>query len=320
MSDSKLLETLNDRAEQLCLQAETLASELDIEVTHFENGSKVLDFGHNRLGTNGAGVLLAKICMADLAEIKITRGFLPDLNMVEVETEHPVEACIAAQYAGWPFTTESYFAICSGPARIARGQEPILVEHGLLHKSQQLVGIFESDKMPDFETIGSFAKDCETPNPKVSVCVARTSSLPGTIQVVARSIETAMHKLHELDIDLRCVVRGQGNALIPPLPDGDYQALGWTNDAILYGSEVKLWIRGYEGDLSALAQQVPSRSSDDFGEPFLTIFDRYNRDFYAVDRMLFSPAKITLVDADSNEEFSAGEVRPDILKRTFGLV
>ena len=325
MPNMKLLSTLNARAEALCLQAETLAGELDIAVKHYPNGSKVLDFGHDRLGTNGAGVLLAKICMADLADVKVTKSeVLADraLNAVEVATEHPLEACIAAQYAGWPFTTESYFAMCSGPARIVRGEEPILLEYSLLHQSEQLVAVFESNKLPEEDELVSFAEDCGRPvdaESNVSICVATTSSLPGTIQIVSRSVETAMHKLHELEFDLRCVTRATGTAPIPPFVDDEYKAMGWTNDAILYGAEVTLWIKGYDGDIAQLVQKVPSRSAADFGESFLTIFERYNRDFYAVDRLLFSPAKVTLIDAESGESFAAGEIRPDILTRTFAL-
>ena len=321
----KLLSSLNARAEALCVQAEKLATELDIVVRKYPNGSKVLDFGHNRLGTNGAGIMLAKICMADLAEIKVTKSeILQDraLNAVEVSTEQPLEACIAAQYAGWPFSTQSYFAMCSGPARIARGEELILVEYRLLHRPDELVAVFESNKLPEEEEIEAFSEDCgcaDTQKSNISICVAKTSSLPGSIQIVARSIETAMHKLHELEFDLRCVVKATGTAPIPPFVDNEYTAMGWTNDAILYGADVTLWIKNFDGDLAELVQNVPSRSAADFGESFLKIFERYNRDFYAVDRMLFSPAKVTLIDVDSGESYSAGEVRPDILSRTFSI-
>ncbi len=69
--------------------------------------------------------------------------------------------------------------------------------------------------------------------------------------------------------------------------------MGWTNDAILYGSHVMLWLSQVD-DLYALADRLPSCTSDEFGQPFVKIFEKYDRDFYRVDRMLFSPARVTL--------------------------
>ena len=71
-----------------------------------------------------------------------------------------------------------------------------------------------------------------------------TTSAAGNTQVVARVLEVALHKAHELGFDLSHVVDGVATAPLPsPTPDGG-AAMGRTNDAILYGGRVHLSVRG----------------------------------------------------------------------------
>src|SRR5947208_2723678 len=107
---------------------------------------------------------------------------------------------------------------------------------------------------------------------KLTLLVAPTASLAGTVQVVARSLETALHKLHELKFDLGQVVSGFGTAPLPPPAQDDLAAVGRTNDAILYGGRVHLWVRADDGQLEAVGPQVPASASRDYGLPFAELF------------------------------------------------
>ena len=64
------------------------------------------------------------------------------------------------------------------------------------------------------------------------------------MQIVGRSLETALHKLHELGLDLKLVRSGYGFAPIPPETGDDMIALGTTNDAMLLGADVIVWLSG----------------------------------------------------------------------------
>ena len=66
--------------------------------------------------------------MADLAGIQVTKanGNASSGLSVEVSTDHPLEACIGSQYAGWPVSVGKYFAMGSGPMRSVRGKEEVL--------------------------------------------------------------------------------------------------------------------------------------------------------------------------------------------------
>ena len=46
-------------------------------------------------------------------------------------------------------------------------------------------------------------------------------------------------------------------------------------------------------------------------EPFGTVLEEANWDFYAIDPMLFSPAEVRLVSTASGRSFHAGGVNPE---------
>ncbi len=83
---------------------------------------------------------------------------------------------------------------------------------------------------------------------KLTLIYAPTQSLAGGVQVVARVLEVALHKAHELKFPLERVVEGLGAApLSPPHPDL-VKAMGRTNDAIIYAGRVHLFVTGAAGD------------------------------------------------------------------------
>jgi methenyltetrahydromethanopterin cyclohydrolase len=143
--------------------------------------------------------------------------------------------------------------------------------------------------------------------------------LAGNVQVVARSIETSLHKLHELGFDLRAVKSAYGVAPLPtPTPDFA-KGIGRTNDAILYGASVTIYVHTDDESVVAVAERVPSCASADFGRPFQEIFKDCGYDFYKIDAGLFSPAEVTIVNQATGNSFRAGGLRSDLIARSFGV-
>jgi methenyltetrahydromethanopterin cyclohydrolase len=140
----------------------------------------------------------------------------------------------------------------------------------------------------------------------------------GGVQIAARVVETALHKLHELDFDVRRVVAGFGSCPLPPVADDDMAAIGRTNDAVLYGGQVHLTVEDDDDDaLRALVERLPASASSDYGEPFGKVLKDANFDFYAIDPLLFSPAQIRLTSVGSGRSFEAGGVDLEVLERSF---
>src|SRR5207249_4618090 len=155
------------------------------------------------------------------------------------------------------------------------------------------------------------------PATKITLLAAPAASLAGNLQVVARSLETALHKLHELKFDLGQVASGFVSAPLPPVAKDELGAIGRTNDAILYGGRVVIWVNADDSQLADIGPRVPSQASPDHGAPFAAIFERYGHDFYKIDPMLFSPAEIVLCNLKSGKSHAFGRVKPEVLLRSF---
>ncbi|MGH7127431.1 MAG: methenyltetrahydromethanopterin cyclohydrolase, partial [Planctomycetaceae bacterium] len=163
------------------------------------------------------------------------------------------------------------------------------------------------------------AEKCGVAPQNVTLCVAPTASQAGNVQVVARSVETAMHKLYELGFDVWRVESGYGVAPLPPVAADDMTGIGRTNDAILYGGRVTLWVRGDDDSIAETGPQVPAAASDAYGKPFLEIFEEAGRDFYKIDPHLFSPAEIVFQNLDSGRVHRFGRTNHAVLVKSFGL-
>ena len=310
---------LNDRAWRYCDRLVCAADTLRLEVQQLAGGARVVDCGVRARGGLRAGLALAEVCLADLGEVRLVPG-RADVwpgPAVQVTTDQPLAACMASQYAGWQIVSDGFFAMGSGPMRAARGGEELFASIGFRESAARVVGVLETGKLPPPEVIGQIAADCGVAPGRVTLLVARTASLAGTVQVVARTVETCLHKLHQLGFDLTSVHSGYGMAPLPPVAADDLAGIGRTNDAVLYGGEVTLWVWADDAQLQEIGPRIPSDSSADHGQPFGKIFERYEHDFYRIDALLFSPAVVTLVNVVSGRSHRFGQLCPEVIRQSF---
>ncbi len=311
--------TLNERAQRLADHLAGNASTLRIAVQTTSQGARILDCGVNVVGGVQAGLALARVCVAGQADISLVPGEVERVGcpVVQVTTDHPVLACMAAQYAGWQIAVGKFFAMGSGPMRAAYGKEELFYDIPGREQAPVAVGVLESRKLPDDAVVDYLCNALQLPAAKLTLLVAPAASMAGNLQVVARSVETALHKLHELKFDLSQVVCGFGSAPLPPVAHDELHAIGRTNDAILYGGRVVLWVQAEDDQLAELGPKVPSSASPDHGATFAAIFKRYGNDFYKIDPMLFSPAEVVFCNLKSGRSHVFGHIEPDVLRRSF---
>jgi len=295
------------------------ADQLRVAVHEDPGGSRIIDCGVNVPGGLEAGRRLAEICMAGLGEVSFASSSAESWHMpgLMVRTDHPVAACMASQYAGWQLAVEGFFALGSGPMRAIAGKESLFDSIGYWGAEEVAIGVLETSQLPSPEVCQHIARQCRVDPSKLILLVTPTASQAGTIQVVARSVEMAMHKLFELGFELDRVESGVGLAPVPPVAGSDLEAMGRTHDAILYGSEVTLWLRGDESSMASVGARVPSDTSPEHGHPFVRIFERHNRDFSRIDPSLFGPAVLTLFNLDTGRSYRFGRMMSDVLQRSF---
>lgn len=296
------------------------AERLRISVSKGSLGETLIDAGAMAVGGIEAGLRLAEIVMGGLGAITAVMDRSTPLwpYTIEVRSSQPVLACLASQYAGWSLSNDGYFAMGSGPARSIARVEPLFEALTYRDKAKTAVLLLETDKPPPATVIDKVAKATELKPSALTFLYAPTQSLAGATQIVARSLEVALHKANDLKFPLENIVDGMAAAPLPaPHPDF-LTAMGRTNDAIIYGGLVHLFVTGPAKAAKALAEKLPSRTSRDYGKPFAEIFKAFKGDFYAIDPLLFSPAEAIVTAIDSGETFRAGGRDLKLLERSLG--
>ena len=311
--------SMNERAAAL---VDALAADADahgIEVRTLESGARLVDCGARARGGLQSGLGFAAACMGGLGRIDPVPVVVGDRTWpgVGVAVDQPAAACLAAQYAGWKLEHDDFFAMASGPGRALARAEDLFDELAWREEAGCAVLCLETRHTPPAEIVEKVSERCGVPASAVTFLIAPTASVCGSVQISARVVETAMHKLHELGVDPARVRQGWGCCPIAPVAKDDPAAIGRTNDAVLYGGTVHLWIEGEDDEVADLASRLPSAASEAFGTPFGELLAAANWNFYEIDPMLFSPAAATLTSTESGRSHHAGGLAPEVLERSF---
>jgi methenyltetrahydromethanopterin cyclohydrolase len=298
------------------------AAILGIEAHRDGTGALIIDAGLQVRGSVTAGLLIADICMGGLGHATLRAASHEGWpTWLQVRSAQPVLACLGSQYAGWSLAAskeetggKKFFSLGSGPARALAVKEKLYEELGYRDHADSGVLVLEVDRLPPPVVINKVLHDCGLAPEGLSLIVAPTASLAGITQVVARVLEVAMHRAHELGFALYDIIGGSATAPLPaPSPDG-VQAMGRTNDAILYGGQVHLTVRGDDGAARHLAQRLPSLHSRDYGRSFADIFVAAGYDFYKIDGALFAPAEVWVSNIDSGNTWHGGRLNMALLR------
>ena len=315
--------SVNAQATPLLQRLKGDATALGVLVSTDSAGVCTVDAGIQAPGSIAAGLLIAEICMGGFGRARLSsRPAEGWPTWLEVSSSQPVLACLASQYAGWSLAAskeetggKKFFALGSGPARALACKEKLFQELGYQDQAQASVLVLEVDRAPPPVVVNKVLRDCGLLAAGLSFVLTPTTSVAGTTQVVARVLEVALHKAHELGFKLEHIVDGTASAPLPAAhPDG-VVAMGRTNDAILYGGGVHLTVRGDEAAAFQLAQQLSSRNSRDFGRPFAEVFKEVEYDFYKIDPALFAPAEVWVSHLGSGRTWHAGALDMALLQR-----
>jgi methenyltetrahydromethanopterin cyclohydrolase len=309
----RMNETANQIADNLADQADAVR----VRTFRLPSGARVIDAGVEVDGGYDAGLALAEICMGGLGNVSCTPVHIGSKSHpgLIVWTDHPAVSCMASQYAGWAVSVGKFFAMGSGPLRAhARVERELFEKLGYEEQADEGVLVLEGRALPTDEVALWVAEKSRLQPMQITFVVAPTASLAGGVQISARILETGLHKMETLGFDLRRVVSAIGTAPLPPVAKNDLQAIGRTNDCILYGGQATYTIRAGDAELEQLVAQVPASASRDYGTPFYEVFQRYGGDFYKIDPLLFSPAEVWLTSTETGRTFHAGRLNPEVLE------
>jgi len=296
---------------------------LQIGIVKHASGCTIIDAGIQHTGSAEAGRMIAEICMGGLGEVRLETDtrFEPPFsnwpNAIAVASLQPVLACLASQYAGWALSHEKFFSLGSGPARALAQREDLFNTLKYQDVAASTCLVLETDKIPPIEVIKKIVRDTKISAENLTIILTPTTSIAGVVQIVGRVLEVALHKAHTLHFPLEYIVSGSGLAVLPPVANDFMTAMGRTNDAILFGGSVSLKVRCDDAAAAALAADLPSSASKDYGKTFAEVFKAANMNFYKIDPLLFSPAKVTITNVETGHVFEGGKLNVDLLKQSF---
>jgi methenyltetrahydromethanopterin cyclohydrolase len=295
------------------------AEALQIGVSKHISGCTIIDAGIQSAGSAEAGRLIAEICMGGLGQVSLQSDtrFPNWPNAISVASTQPVLACLASQYAGWALSHEKFFSLGSGPARALAQREDLFKELEYQDAASCTCIVLETDKIPPVEVIEKIVRDTKVTVEHLTIILTPTTSIAGVVQIVGRVLEVALHKAHTLHFPLANIISGTGLAVLPPVAKDFMTAMGRTNDAILFGGSVALQVQGDDAAAAALALNLPSSASKDYGKTFAEVFKSVNMDFYKIDPMLFSPAKVTVTNVDTGNVFEGGQLNEALIELSF---
>ena len=312
------MDKLNELAWQEMEKILPRVEKMGIVSKKHESGTLVLDAGVEARGGLEAGLAMARVGMAGLGMSRLEMADMagvPWANML-THSDHPFEACFLSQSAHWQVQMGDFHAMGSGPACLLNRELEVGKSNDYDHSPDHAVLILETGQIPDELICNELAEKCKISPDKLAIFLAPTSSLAGSAQIAARSIETALHKLQQLGFDLSKVVSGVGKCPIAPPTGNDLQSLGKTNDVVFFGCQVWLAMKGVTDNiLAGIIQKIPAATSSSYGSPFLQTLNEAGG-FYNIDPGLFAPAEITLTNLDSGKIFHAGKVDEGRLRKT----
>ncbi len=315
--------SVNRSALRLVKKLREGAEEYGVKVKNTESGATLIDAGIKAKGGFLAGKIITEICLGGLGKAEILCAPYGDLMLpsIFVYTDHPAVATLGSQLAGWSIKVDKYFAMGSGPARaLALKPKELYEKIGYRDEAEEAVLVLETSKEPPEEVITHISDQCRVKPDNLFLILAPTSSVAGSTQISGRVVEQGTYRLMELGLDPRLITHGWGYAPIAPVHPKFTEAMGRTNDALLYAG-----VAGYtvdyedEAALREMVNKAPSSSSKSYGQPFAEIFKEAKYDFYQIDPSLFAPAFLIVNNAKTGNAFKAGRINLEVLMKSLGL-
>ena len=327
MPNTKPIQTnLNTAAVELFDEMLDNADVLKAEVTEMKTGPIVIDFGIKAKGGYLAGEYITQLCLGGIGEVTLnTTRYSDDFSLpsISVITDFPAEATLGSQFAGWAINKDGYSAMGSGPARVlARKPKHLFEKIPLTEETEEAVIVLETDKMPTDKVLKYIADKCRVALDCLYVVIAPTTSIAGSTQISGRSVETALHKLFDLGMDVTQIFSASGTAPIASVHQKNTDLMmGRTNDMLIYGAEVFLQVVSKnEVELLKLLEQATSITSAKYGTLFYDIVKQANGDFYKIDPAIFSPAKLVVNNLHTGKVHTFGKINSEILQKSINFL
>lgn len=305
--------------EQIIPRAELL----QCKVHQLKNGATVIDMGIDVPGGYVAGKLFVEATIGGMGHVDFGRFELGDIALptIDVYIDQPQTACLSAQFSGWRigegYGTGEIIPIGSGPARAISKHDIFAQAWTYQDIHHETVFAAQTTVIPDESMAEDVAKKTGLSPENVYILAAPTGSLVGSIQVCSRTVEASIWRLERKGFPIAKVMSGMGTCPIAPPTRNELYAMDRVNTALLYGVTVRYLVDCEDSEVEQVINTAPFSASRRYGEPFIDIFEEGKRDFYVVDKDIHTVAVYEMTNIKTGNTFRGGELREDMLKKSF---
>lgn len=313
--------SVNQAAVRIIKDAIARADEFQIHSWQADCGSTLVDMGLTCPGSWKAGQAFVEAGFGGMGTATYGKFDIGSFTVpsIDVWVDHPVLAVVASQAGCWELGSGELAEIGSGPAR-AVALADRWSGHGYNDsEAVEVVVQLQTHRVPSDDLCMAVASACHRSPEQVYVVFAPTACLVGAIQVASRTVEQVMIKLFLRGFDIHCVKHGFGTAPVAPLSKDEGEAMGRANDALFYGATTVLYADASDEDIQPLLEGLcfDVNSGEYWGLPFATIFEKFQRNWFAVPDLLDSPAKVIINSLQTGHSFVGGQVNLDVLSRSY---
>lgn len=304
------MEPLNRAALGLVDEAIDVSDELGVGVVELDCGATVIDFGIDVPGGTEAGVLFAELQTGGLASVAVTLDRLGDgtIPAVELRTDQPAIALLAAQHAGWTIEDDAFSGLASGPARALAADDHMFDVLDYREDFEFAVLCIETDRLPTDAVAAEVADRVGINEEAVFLATAPTGSVAGSVAGASRAAELAMTRLVSVGYDPAAVRTAYGTAPVPPATADESRGVARSGDALFFGGRAHLVVE----DDPAGEDPLASTAADRIGQPTYDAAPAFEE----LPGDVFAPASVT-VDVIDGPTITEGAVDEDLLRESF---
>lgn len=314
--------SVNKRAMEIVRRIIDQADVLGVQVHQTKSGATVVDMGVNARGGWRAASLFCEATLGGLGQVSYSTFDLDGIELPQVEmyVDEPAIALLGSQISGWPLNEfknpDGVVPLISGPVRA-------VVEKDMFGKpvpyrdeeADEVVVGLQDNRLPDEMMIQSIVDKTKRPAKKIFILVAATSSLVGSINVVSRTLETAIWRVHDLGLDVNEIVAAWGKAPVPPISADEFTAMVRTNTYTYYGGTASFILRADDNKVKEMIKQFPlaPHTCDYYGIPFRKLLEQAGGDIFALEGFVHNVTKAMINNISSGSIFSVGAVDKKML-------
>jgi methenyltetrahydromethanopterin cyclohydrolase len=292
-------------------------------ISKSSGGATIVDMGIEADGSWLGAKMYVEAAHGGMAELTYGRTRIKDLDLptANLMVDNPMLSVIGCEAGAWAVGEGEFVPVASGPvrakARADRWSQRVEYEDPSPYVLLQM----QTVSIPNDETLAYVADACGIPVANLTVMVAPSASLVGSIQVCSRAFEQCIISLaRNTSFDISTILHGYGSAPVAPVIKDEVLAMGRINDALVYGGSGGMWLRHSDDDeVRRMTEGLPfsAQAGDDYGKGYAEIYATYGHSLFNIPAPLDSPAKVMMTNMLTGNVFTAGKIDEDIVYRSF---